>query len=421
MKKLLIFAEQGFTVAALLMYSGAIFAVLLSGGAGQNESIEYDSSLIRIIFFLLYAVTFLLLVLRWKKTLYFLVLQKDLFIYSLIILAAVSITWSFAPSTTLKNSFTLINSSLFGVYFASRYSLKQQLNLLALTFGIVIVLSFVFALALPKYGIQSDLGSPKWRGVFTHKNGLGARMVTSSIVFFILGYQNQRRSWLFWGGFSLSILLLILAASTSSLVNLLIIILAFFAFQTWRWSYRFMIPTLILMATISQSLYFWLSNDADVLFSSIGKDATLTGRTDLWPLVMDMIWKHPWLGYGYGGFWQGWDGESAYIWRIVGWMPGHPHNGYLALWLDLGLLGLGLFFLGFWRSYLQGLAWVRSSKTALDLWPIIHMTYIALASLTESSLLESNSLTWMLYVAACLSVRTTHKIKIKSLKNALRA
>ncbi|MEH2097829.1 MAG: O-antigen ligase family protein, partial [Nostoc sp.] len=111
MKKLLIFAEQGFTVAALLMYSGAIFAVLLSGGAGQNESIEYDGSLIRIIFFLLYTVTFLLLVLRWKKTLYFLVLQKDLLLYSLIILTAVSITWSFAPSTTLKNSFTLINSS----------------------------------------------------------------------------------------------------------------------------------------------------------------------------------------------------------------------------------------------------------------------------------------------------------------------
>jgi exopolysaccharide production protein ExoQ len=127
-----------------------------------------------------------------------------------------------------------------------------------------------------------------------------------------------------------------------------------------------------------------------------------------------MIWKHPWLGYGYGGFWQGWDGESAYIWRIVGWMPGHPHNGYLALWLDLGLLGLGLFFLGFWRSYLQGLTWIRNSKTASDMWPIVQMTSIALASLTESSLLESNSLNWMLYVSACLSVRMTHEIKIKS-------
>ncbi|MEH2328101.1 O-antigen ligase family protein [Nostoc sp.] len=340
---------------------------------------------------------------RWKKTLYF--FRKDFWLYFLILLSAVSIIWSFEPSTTLKNSFSLINSSLFGVYFASRYSLKQQLHLLAWNFAIIIILSFVFAIALPKYGIQSDLDGSKWRGVFPHKNGLGARMVTSSMTFFILGYQTQKRSWLFWAGFSLSILLLRLSASGSSLVNLLVIILAFFAFQIWRWRYQFIIPTLIMMATISQGLYFWLSSDANVLFSAIGKDATLTGRTALWPLVIDKIWEHPWLGYGYGGFWQGWNGESAYIWLAAAWTPNHPHNGYLALCLDLGLLGLGVFFLGFWRSYLQGFAWVRNSKTAFDIWPLIHMTFIGLSSLTESNLMESNSLTWILYVAASLSVR----------------
>ncbi|MEH2410789.1 O-antigen ligase family protein [Nostoc sp.] len=411
MRKLLIYAEQGFTVAALLIYSGAILTLVLSGGAGQDEAVEYDSSLNRIAFFVIYAITLLLLVLRWKKTLYVLVFSKDIFLYSLLMLAVVSIIWSFEPSTTLKNSLTLIGSSLFGLYFVSRYSLKQQFYLLAWTFGIIIVLSFIFALALPKYGLQSDLGKPLWRGVFTHKNGLGGRMVTSSIVFLILGYQrSQRHRWFFWGGFSLSILLLLLAGSTSSLLNLLIIILAFFAFQIWRWPYQVMVPTLIMMATISQTLYFWLSNNAGVLLNSIGKDATLTGRTDLWPLVIDMIWKHPWIGYGYGGFWQGWDGESAYIWLNAGWTPNHPHSGYLALCLDLGLLGLGLFFLGFWRSYLQGFIWMRGSKSALDIWPLMHMTYIFIASLAESNLLESNSLTWILYVAACFSVRMKHEV-----------
>ncbi|MDZ8031987.1 MULTISPECIES: O-antigen ligase family protein [unclassified Nostoc] len=403
MKKILIFAEQVFTILSLLMYSGAIFVVVLSGGAGQTDLVEYDSSVIRIIYSLIYLVTLVLLILRWKKTLYF--LRKDFWLYSLILLSAVSIIWSFEPSTTLKNSFSLINSSLFGLYFASRYNLKQQLHLLAWNFAIIIVLSFVFAIALPKYGIQSDLDGSKWRGVFTHKNGLGARMVTSSMTFFILGYQTQRRNWLFWAGFGLSIILLRLSASGSSLVNLLIIILTFFGFQIWRWSYQFMVPTLIMIATIGQSLYFWLSSNANVLFNAIGKDATLTGRTELWPLVIDKIWKHPWLGYGYGGFWQGWNGESADIWLAAAWTPSHPHNGYLALCLDLGLLGLGVFFFGFWRNYLQGFAWVRSSKTAFDIWPLIHMTYILLSSLTESNLMESNSLTWILYVAASLSVK----------------
>jgi O-antigen ligase len=168
-----------------------------------------------------------------------------------------------------------------------------------------------------------------------------------------------------------------------------------------------MVPTLIMVATISQFLYFWLSNNASFVFASVGKDATLTGRTDLWPLVIDMIWKHPWIGYGYGGFWQGWNGESAYIWLNSGWIPNHPHNGYLALCLDLGILGLGLFFLGFSRNYLQALAWVRATKTVLDVWPLVFMTYMILANLTETSLLESNSLNWILYMAGSSSVRMT--------------
>ncbi|MBD2410733.1 polymerase [Nostoc calcicola FACHB-389] len=414
MRKILIFAEYAFTVLALFIYTGAILTLILSGGALQHDHTEYDGSFNRIIFSSIYIVTYLLLILRWKKTLY--ILSKGISFYPIFIMAALSIIWSAEPSTTLKNSFTLINSSVFGMYFASRYSLKQQIHLLAWTFGIVIVSSFIFAIALPKYGIQSDLGSTTWRGVFTHKNGLGGRMVISSIVFFILGYENKRHRWrwLFWTGFSLSILLLLLSGSASSLLILFTIMLAFFLFQVWRWPYEFMIPTLVTIATVSQILYFLLSNGADVVFAAIGKDATLTGRTQLWPLVMDMIWKRPWFGYGYGGFWQGWNGESAYIWLNVGFPANHAHNGYLTICLDLGFFGLALFFLGFWRSYLQGLTWVRLSKTAFDIWPLLYMTYIILASLTESALLESNSFNWIMYVAVCLSVKMTNEIKRKS-------
>ncbi|BAY17457.1 O-antigen polymerase [Anabaenopsis circularis NIES-21] len=402
MKKLLIGAEYLFTVVALLIYSGAILDLILSGGAQENEFVEFDSTLIRVINLLLYIATSFLLVLRWKKSLYFLI--KGKWIFALIILAAISIIWSFEPATTLKDSFTLIGSTLFGIYLASRYTLKQQLYLLTWAFGIAILLSFIFAIALPKYGIMGGIHQGKWRGVFLHKNGLGAAMLNSGIVFLIMAYQNRKQAYIFWLGFSLSFLLLLLASSTSSLVNLLILISAFFIFQTFRWSYNLMIPTIMLIVTLGEGAYFWFNSSADILFSSIGKDATLTGRTDLWPLVLEMIWKHPWLGYGYGGFWQGWNGESASIWWAAGWTPTHPHNGYLALWLDLGILGLGIFFIGFLQSYLQALAWVRNSKTSVEIWPIIHMTYIVIVNLTESSLVKSNSISWILYVAVCLSL-----------------
>ncbi|WP_217360001.1 O-antigen ligase [Anabaena sp. UHCC 0253] len=312
--------------------------------------------------------------------------------------------WSFEKGTTLKDSITLIGSSLFGLYFASRYTLKQQLNLLGWTYGIIVVLSFIFAVALPKYGIMGGIHQGKWRGVFLHKNGLGARMVYSCMVFLILAYQSKKHSLLMWIGFSLSILLILMAASSSSLLNILILALVYFIFQNLRLPYLLMLPMLTMILTLGQILYFWFINNASVVFASIGKDATLTGRTELWPLVMDMIWKHPWIGYGYGGFWQGWDGESAYIWRGSGWTPTHPHNGFLALWLDLGLLGLGIFLLGFRRSLLQSLYWVRITSQSVDLYPLLHTSFLIIANLTETNLLETNSLTWILYISSSIYI-----------------
>ncbi|MDD1436381.1 O-antigen ligase family protein [Dolichospermum sp. ST_sed10] len=402
MNKVLIFSEQVFTVAALIIYSGGILTLILSGGMQENAFVEFDSSLIRIMYFLIYIVTIFLLALRWQKTLYF--LSLDRWIFALILLSTVSLLWSFDPETTLKDSITMIGSSLFGLYLASRYTLKQQLELLGWTFGIIVVLSFIFAIALPKYGIMGGIHQGKWRGVFLHKNGLGARMVYSVLLFLILGYESKKYRLLMWVGLALSVLLMLLSASSSSLLNIAIIIFTFFLFQTVRLPYLVMLPALTMIITICELCYFGFINNADILFASIGKDATLTGRTELWPLVMEMIWKHPWLGYGYGGFWRGWDGEAAYIWRGSGWTPTHPHNGFLALWLDLGLLGLGLFFLGFWRSIVQGLYWVRISKTYADIYPIVHIAFLVISNLTETNLFFSNSLTWILYVSTSLSI-----------------
>ncbi|MBS3027710.1 MAG: O-antigen ligase family protein [Dolichospermum sp. DET50] len=402
MNKVLIFSEQVFTVAAVMIYSGAILTLILSGGMQENEFVDFDSSLIQIINLLLYIVTIFLLVLRWRKTFYFLTLDR--WITPLVLLSAVSILWSFEPGTTLKDSITMIGSSLFGLYLASRYTLKRQLELLTWAFVIMVVLSFIFAVALPKYGIMGSIHQGKWRGVFLHKNGLGARMVYSSLLFLILGYESKKHSLLMWAGLALSVLLMLLSASSSSLLNLAIIIFMFFVSQTVRLPYLVMLPVLTMIITIGELFYFWLINNANLLFASIGKDATLTGRTDLWPLVIEMIWKHPWLGYGYGGFWRGWNSEAAYIWRASGWTPTHPHNGFLALWLDLGLLGLGLFVLGLWRAIVQGLHWLRVSKTSINTYPILYITFLVISNLTESNLYASNSLTWILYVSTSFAV-----------------
>jgi O-antigen ligase len=74
-------------------------------------------------------------------------------------------------------------------------------------------------------------------------------------------------------------------------------------------------------------------------------DLTFTGRLPLWEVIWDQIQQHYWLGYGFGAFWDvnGLD-NSFGLARSVGWLGvvGQAHNGYLDLFLQIGLVGLGL-------------------------------------------------------------------------------
>ena len=111
------------------------------------------------------------------------------------------------------------------------------------------------------------------------------------------------------------------------------------------------------------------------------------------------------MGYGYGGFWLGWAGESAQVWLLRGadkaW---HAHNGLLNIWLDLGLLGVSVFVLGFLLAFRRAVAWARLTKTAEGLLPLVFLTFILLYNTTESGILSYNNITWILYVTMVLSM-----------------
>lgn len=74
--------------------------------------------------------------------------------------------------------------------------------------------------------------------------------------------------------------------------------------------------------------------------ASVGKDPTLTDRTKIWAFLLSMH-TNPIIGTGYQSFWLG--SRLDYFWTNSG--LGHineAHNGYLAVYLDLGLIGVGL-------------------------------------------------------------------------------
>ncbi len=410
MRKFLGFAEYAFTVISLLLYSGGPLTVILSNGANEGETgaPETDSSLILICFFINYLITCCLLILRWKKFLS--VLKKDKLLLVLIGLAAVSVLWSYMPGKTISRSIAIIGTTLFGIYLASRYTMKQQLELLGWMFGIAVIMSFMFAIGLPKFGVMGGIHEGKWRGIYNHKSVLGKVMVPSIIVFVLLAVDAKKHQFIYWLGFLLSLVLLLRSTATSSFLNTITLLAAAITFPVFRWKYNWMIPGIIFIVTLGSSFYVLLTINIEILLGSLGKDATLTGRADMWPFIFEMIFKNLWFGYGYGAFWSGPDTPSYYIWQATGWAPPNSHNGPLDLWLHLGLLGLAIFTFEFlFQTLPQSVVWVRLSKTPVGLWPLSYMLYMILANLSESTLMVQNDIFWVIYVTLAFSVRTPER------------
>jgi exopolysaccharide production protein ExoQ len=95
--------------------------------------------------------------------------------------------------------------------------------------------------------------------------------------------------------------------------------------------------------TVAATLLVCLSplflDSASGILQSMGRDPTLTGRTEIWKNLLDVP-MNPLLGTGFESFWLGERLER--LWAIPGMHINEAHNGYLEVYLNLGWIGVAL-------------------------------------------------------------------------------
>jgi exopolysaccharide production protein ExoQ len=129
-----------------------------------------------------------------------------------------------------------------------------------------------------------------------------------------------------------------LANSKTSLFGLVIgtaVVLALQFPRVKRHFGAFLIAALM-VAAIANALF---SFQGEVL-QAAGRDATLTGRTEIWKAVLSVP-INPVLGTGYASFWLG--ERLQHFWALYPRTPLlQAHDGYIELYLNLGLVGVAL-------------------------------------------------------------------------------
>lgn len=416
MQKIYAQLEKIFVVLSLFFSTSALIPVLLE--TEQDSSMPPDPYS-PVLFTGIYLIT-LILIAKYRQT-FVRVAQKDIWIWLLLVIVIASIFWTVEPDITKRRSILLVGTTLFGIYLAMRYNMRQQLELLAWTFGLIIVLSCLFAIFLPDYGVMSfqegGVHAGAWRGVMTHKNILGRIMVLSSMIFFFVALSKSITHpiyrWLPWIFYILSIVLIVLSTSKSSLIVFLVLTAIFPLYRTWRYRYNYLIPLMIVFILVVGGTAILLFDNLDIIASELGRDLTLTGRTDVWAVMLKLIIQRPLFGYGFNAVWTGWDNDvTAYMWRRLQWECPYGHNGFMDLLIELGISGLAIFLLSYITTYIKAVIWLRSTDFVEGVAPLIYLSFLVIYNISESTLLATNSIFWILYVSTVFSV-AIEKEKVK--------
>ncbi|MEO1670535.1 MAG: O-antigen ligase [Cyanobacteria bacterium J06631_2] len=399
--------EYIFSIFSLIHISQAIIPLFLTGGANEGDGINVtslDLSINAKIGILIYIVTFILLGMRWRRSLA--TFSSNIFLWILIGIVCFSYFWSINPSQTLRFSIYAVGTTGFGLYLATRYSLEEQMKLLGWTYGILLVLSLLFAVAIPKYGIMAGVHEGALRGVFTHKNQFGAFMAPGGVIFLLNAFRGGRLSWLYWILLVLNCGAMVMSQSTTALGTFGLMLILCLTYRMFRWRYEVIILATLAMTIIGFVGLILVSGyvSSDSILANFGKDTTLSGRTYIWQYVWDQIQLKPWLGYGMTAFWNGLEGPSGYIQYAMRIAVIYAHNGFLDLWLSIGIIGLGIFIISFFSTTAHSLALLRKTNTPEGFWPLLFLTYILLSNLTEGTISNLNSSFWAIYVAISYSL-----------------
>ncbi len=330
------------------------------------------------------------------------------------LLAVLSVAWSQDPELTLRRAIVLLVVSTIGACLGAIYSMQELSKLITITGFLICVATFLLAPIAPGF-VRDSVNNGAWKGLFTHKNAQGVFMALA----FLSAVHSEfvRHRWFKYATVFLTGVLLLLSRSSTSL---LAVIVSFAFLPLWKLTrvpVRQVVFALASFTLVIGAAAFTLSHYSVELAGIFGKDTTLTGRTELWAMILQSIARRPLLGYGYNAFWLGMKGESLSIIAASGWVVYHAHNGLLDVLLGLGAVGGILFLFTYVKLVGMIVSHTRSSGATLgELWPASFLVLLTVINCTESLLLSANTIFWLLYVAiyANIARRAAFKVSAQS-------
>lgn len=323
-------------------------------------------------------------------------------IAALVGLAFASRYWSLDFATTMRRVIALAISCGFALYLGAVFRGAHLPRLLMQTTLFMAAGSLVMVFAFPSIGVHQLENAGLWRGLWYEKNQMGAVMVIGATAAAACLASPDGRRLLPGLTLVLSSGLVLATQSKTSLLCLLVGLVLVSGFWGMRRGGAAFAVVSVWSFVVLSGLGIWLWDaHSEAVLEMLGKDPSLTGRTEIWDSLMRKVADRPWTGYGYGAFW-GRIGESApadWVRKETGWIVPSAHNGWIDLLVQLGWPGTLL--VGGLLTGTAVTAVLRSSGSGVreGWWALSYLAAFLVLSLSESILMAHQGLHWVLFLA----------------------
>lgn len=380
---------------------GIIIAMLTGALIGPVFApMEEETPVLRLVWLPAYAAILGLLLFRierlWRAW------PAMIIIAAIVGLAFASRYWSIDFATTMRRVIALALSGGFALYLGAVFRGPHLPRLLMHTALIMAIGSLVMVFAFPSIGVHQLDNAGLWRGLWYQKNQMGAVMVIGAVASAGCLASPDPRRLLPALALVLSSGLVLATQSKTSLLCLLVGLGLIGGFLAMRRGGAAFAVVAVWSAVVLAGLGIWIWDTHSVaVLDALGKDPSLTGRTDIWDSLMRKVADRPWTGYGYGAFW-GRIGDSApadWVRKETGWVVPSAHNGWIDLLVQLGWPGAVLVGTLITVTALVSILRATGSGVCEGWWALGFLGAFLILSLSESILMEHQGLPWVLFMA----------------------
>jgi exopolysaccharide production protein ExoQ len=269
-----------------------------------------------------------------------------------LVFCLISVVWSDFPFIAFKRWFKVLGHPIMALIILTEPDpLEAVRRVLIRTGYLYIPLSLLLAKYFPQFGrgYSNWTGQEVLQGASMGKNQLGLACMIIGIVFFwnlfqALQMKDRRRKlneiltsacflvmtgWLLKKSDSATSL-------ATAVLGVIAVLVSGLPFVSKKRIGTYLIVGLIAFAAADSMFGIY-----GTIVHSLGRNLTLTDRTNIWTTVLK-IDTNPVLGVGFESFWLGDRLDQFYSMLPEERGIGEAHNGYLEIYLDLGIVGVAI-------------------------------------------------------------------------------